>query len=180
MDPASAPPRERPASVTIVGGAFLALASFRFVLDCIAWFVWKLGDAERVMRFFLPRPMRTFAPLDWVIRHFATVVFVQAIVALGVALVAYNFLRLRPWARPALETICWIALGGAVALACALGLHAAGLPAGPEARGLSASLAPLFAVAAALGAVIWTVRRPPVLQAFAPRTPQPTKERSLP
>jgi hypothetical protein len=182
MEAAAAPdpPSSRPRSVTIVGGAFLALSSLRFLLDCLGWIVWKLGDAERVVRFFLPTASRGVVPLDWILRHFAVVVACQGAVAALVAVISYNFLRLRPWARPALESLCWIALAVTLAIACAFGLAVTRLPAGPEARGLSASVASLCAVAALFGAATWTIRQPRVRQAFATGARSPFQERGNP
>jgi hypothetical protein len=180
MEPAAAPdpPSSRPRSVTIVGGAFLVLSSLRFLLDCLGWIVWKLGDAERVARFFLPKTSRGLVPLDWILRHFAAVVACQAAGAVCVAFVSYNFLRLRAWARPALEAVCWIALAATLAMACAFGLAVTRIAAGPDARGLSASVASLCAVAILLGAAIWTIRQPRVRRAFA--TAHPIQERGNP
>ncbi len=163
------PPAARPRSVTIVGTVFLLLASLRFLLDLLGWIVWKLGNAGPVVAFFLPRGGRGLVPVDSVIRHFPTVLAVQGTVAACVAWISLDFLRLRPWARPALELVAWVALAVITAVAGALVFEWTRLAAGPEASGLAASVAVLLVLDLLLGAAIRAMRRPDVRLAFRGR-----------
>ena len=160
------PPAARPRSVTVVGTVFLVLASLRFLLDLLGWIVWKLGDAGPVVAFFLPRGGRVLVPVDSVLRHFPTVLALQATVAACVAGISIGFLRLRPWARPALEFVAWIALAVITAVAGALAFEWTRLAAGPEARSLAASVAVLLGLDLLLGEAIRAMRRPDVRSAF--------------
>ena len=160
------PPPERPRTVTIVGGAFLVLASLRFLLDLLGWLVWKFGNAAPVVSFFLPRGGRGLVPVDSVIRHFPTVVAVQGIVAACIACTSFHFLRLRPWARPALEFVAWLGLALITAVAGALVFEWTRLAAGPDATGLAASVVALLGLDVLLAAAIRAMRRPDVRSAF--------------
>lgn len=161
------PPPERPKFVTIVGGTFLVLASLRFLMDLVGWVVWKLGNPEPVVAFFLPRGEHGFVGADgFLFRHFPTIVAVQGTVAAGVAFISFNFLRLRPWARPALELVGWAAVSATTALAGAFTFAWTRLATGPNASGLAVTVAALLGLDLLLGAAIWAMRRPDVRSAF--------------
>ena len=160
------PPPARPRSVTLVGTTFLVLASLRLLLDLLGWIVWKLGNAGPVIAFFLPRGGRGLVPVDSVIRHFPTVIAVQGTVAAIVAWISFHFLRLRPWARPALELVAWVALAVITAVAGALVFEWSRLAPGSEASGLAASVAVLLGLDVLLAAAIRAMRRPDVRLAF--------------
>ncbi len=166
MGPASIAPEsagERPRSVNVVGGAFLALSSIRFLLDLIGWVVWKLGNAGPVVAFFLPRGDHGFVPVDWVMGHFPTVVAVQGTIAACVAGISIQFLRLRPWARRALELVAWLALAVTVALGTGFAWVWARLP---RSGNFAPVLAGLLVAGLLLVAAIRAMRRPEVRAAF--------------
>jgi len=164
------PPGERLRSVTVVGTAFLVVASLRFLLDLLGWFVWKLGNAEPVVSYFLPRGDGGWLAIDrFVLRHFPTVVAVQGTVAACVAGISIQFLRLRPWARRALELVAWAVLAVITAVMGALVVTAARRPAAPIARPLAGAVAVLLVLDLILGAAIRAMRRPDVRAAFRPR-----------
>ena len=154
----------------IVGRTFLVLASLRFLLDLLGWAVWKLGEAGPVVAFFLPRGGRGL-PVDSLIEAFPTVLAVQATVAACVAWISFTFLRLRPWARPALELVAWVALAVITVVAGALVFEWTRLPTGPDARGLAASVVALLGLDVLLGAAIRTMRSAGVRSAFRGERP---------
>ena len=159
------PPREeRPRSVTVVGWTFLVLSSLRFLEDVWGWAIWKLGNPEPVIRFFLPRGEVGAMP-RWVMAHFLTVVAVQGAVALCVAVISWNFLRLRAWARPALEIVCWLAMALVTGIAGLVGYESARFGEAVTVRQLSFYFAILLADLVIAG-VIWTIRSPRVRDAF--------------
>jgi hypothetical protein len=158
--------------VTIIGGAFLTLSSLRFLFDVLGWLIWKTGDVVPVVSFFLPRGASGPVPVDWILRHFPTVVAIQGTVAACVATISFQFLRLRPWARPALEVVAWVALGVSIGLAVAFGVAASRFAGAPNARGLAGPIFALIALALLLGAAIRTMRSPDVRAAFR-RAPAP-------
>ncbi len=159
------PPPDRPKAVTVVGWTFLVLSMVRVLEDVWGWFVWKFGDAEKLVLFFLPRGTSALVPVDALLRNLGPIVAVQAVAAACVAFISWSFLRLRPWARAALEVVCWIALGGiglaVLALAFAFRrIGANGAPALPFVLAAAIGVAFLFAV------TIRVVRRPHVRNAF--------------
>jgi hypothetical protein len=154
---------ERPRSVNVVGGVFLVLSSIRFLFDLIGWVVWKLGDPGPVIAFFLPRGEHGLVPVDWVMAHFPTVVAVQGTIAACVAGISIQFLRLRPWARRALEVVAWMAL----AVTGTLGIGFAWVWARLSRSGNFAPvLAGLVVAGLLLVAAIRAMRRPDVRAAF--------------
>ena len=166
MAPASIAPEpaaERPRSVKVVGGAFLALSSIRLLFDVLGWIVWKLGNAGPVVAFFLPRDDGGFVPVDWVLRHFPTVVAIQGTIAACVALISIQFLRLRPWARPALETVAWLFLVVTGALVLGFARVAMRMP---GTRSLAPTLAGLLVIGLLIAAAIRAMRRSDVRAAF--------------
>ncbi len=156
------PPDERPRPVTIIGWTFLVLSLLRILFDALTWFVWKVGNAEPVVSFFLPKAPGGSA---LALRHLPAVLAVQGAIAAGVALVAYQFLRLRAWARSALEIVCYLALAVAAAIAVTLSLELS-RTVGSESRAVGAVVAGLLVVAALLARAIWTIRRPDIRRAF--------------
>lgn len=167
MGPVSAAPEpseERPRSVTIIGWTFLVLALLRILVDSLSCVVWKLGNAEPVVAFFIPRGVRGVDELA--LRHLPSVLAVQGTVAAVVAFIAYRFLRLRAWARTALEVVCGIAIAVVASIAVALSIEWSRLAPGRESNGVAAVVAALLAVGVVLGRVIGTLRRPIVRRAF--------------
>ena len=150
-----------------MGTAFLVLASLRFLVDLLGWMVWKLGNAEPVVSFFFPRGQGAFLAADrFFIRHFPTVVAVQGTVAAVVVWISIGFLRLRPWARPALELVAWI---GVMVVTALLGVFAftwTRLSSAPIARPLAVAIAVLLALDLLLGAAIRVMRATSVRTAF--------------
>ena len=160
------PPEERPRSVTIIGWIFLVLSLLRVLSDSLSWIVWKLGDAGTVVTFFMPPGTRGLAANEMVLRQLPSIVAVQGAMAACVAFVSFNFLRLRPWARPALEIVCWFAVAVITAIAAALVFERERLASGPESSGLSIAIAAVLGLDLLFGAVISTVRSRRVRDAF--------------
>jgi hypothetical protein len=165
------PAEERPRAVTVVGWIFLVLSSLRFLEDVFGWVIWKLGDPEPLLRFFLPPGSPEDALALWALRYFPAVVTVQAILALCVAAISWNFLRLRPWARPALEIVCWIAVAIVTGIAGFLAFARAGTTE-RVALGLARAVFVLLLVDLLFAAAIATIRSRGVRAAF--RSSDPT------
>jgi hypothetical protein len=101
---------ERPRAVTIIGRIWLVLAvilAAKSLLDLVVW---------RVLRPVLPLlvqlggqapPSRIFDPL---LAHLTEIKLAQALAWTAVAVAAFNFLRLRRWARVAVQAVSWIGL----------------------------------------------------------------------
>jgi hypothetical protein len=159
------PAEERPRAVTVVGWIFLVLSSLRVLEDVIGWVVWKVGDPEPLVRFFLPVGSPEDALALLTLRHFPTVVAVQAVAALGVAAISWSFLRLRPWARPALEIVCWIGVAIVTGIAGFLASQRGGADQ-RVARGLAHAAFVLLAIDLPFAVAIAILRSPRVRAAF--------------
>jgi hypothetical protein len=164
--PAPALIEERPRSVTVIGWTFLVLSLMRILLDAISCVVWKLGNAAPVVAFFLPRDPKDPGAADLALRQLPLVLAIQGTVAAGVAFVAYQFLRLRAWARTALIVVCGVAIAVIAAIAAALSIEWHRLGAGRESNGVAAVIVALLAGGTLLVWVIRTLRRPDVRAAF--------------
>jgi hypothetical protein len=102
---------QRPRAVTVIGAAWLIFGGFRFLGGLLGLIMWKLGGMQdlfnRPTAFSGLLPVRT---LRSVFRQFGVEVTLQMLVGLVVVFCAVGLLRLRPWARPAIEALCWLGL----------------------------------------------------------------------
>jgi hypothetical protein len=166
---------ERPRAVTVIGWTFLVLAMLRVLNNGIAYLYWRFGGLREGLP--IPGISNPKSPLhfvDGIIRNLGAFVMAQAAIAAVVAIVAWNLLRLRPWARAVLETFCWIALlllAAFTSFFIAAWMHALAGETGVEAARMrlwGPVVAACVAVLAGglLGATIWFLRRPHVRRAF--------------
>jgi hypothetical protein len=109
--PPEGPGEERPRAVTVIGVAWLIFGGFRVLGGLFGLILWKLGGVQDLLTrpsvFSGLVPMRI---LRTVFRQFGVEVTVQMLVGVVVVFCAAGLLRLRPWARPAIETFCWLGL----------------------------------------------------------------------
>lgn len=104
------PNPERPRAVTIIGRTWLALAvilAAKSLLDIVVWKVLQPAVPFLVQLGGQAPPSRIFDPL---LAHLTEIKLVQALAWVAVGVVAFCFLRLRRWARVAVQAICWIGL----------------------------------------------------------------------
>ena len=160
--------REKPVIVTLLGGGILVLAAPAFLGAALMLLdVWSKGDltanlspGTRKMLISFP-PSLNFSGPSWIL-------FALAWCALCLLLViaAIQFLRLRAWARAALETVTWLALLALIAwAACAVvGFARSGV--------FEMSLALFGLVPAHVGVpalLVWALRTREVRDAMLPR-----------
>lgn len=103
--------RKRPRSVTLIGRVWLVLAVLYMLRSLVNLIFWKL------LQMGAPGLLRSVAeqsPYAWFLRplfrHLAALMSVQVIASALVGFSAYQLLRLRPWARVAMQVVCWFAL----------------------------------------------------------------------
>ena len=169
---------ERPRAVTIIGRIWLALAvilAAKSLLDLVVWRVLRPAVPLLVQLGGQAPPSRIFDPL---LAHLTEIKLVQALAWAAVAVAAFHFLRLRRWARVAVQAISWIGLAyvscvGVVWTAAYSRIPAAGVVApssGPPAHRtllLFGGLLVCFVLAAGLIAAIVLLRSADVRRAFA-------------
>ena len=101
----------RPRAVTAIGRIWL-VAGILFlavaVVDLILWFA--LRPAMPTILGYAAEREPGFRLLGPYFEHYATIKFLEAVFASAVVVSAYHFLKLRPWARGALEAASWLYL----------------------------------------------------------------------
>jgi hypothetical protein len=103
--------RERPKAVAVISGIWLALAAvslFKTAANFILWRALQPAIPSLVDLAARQDPRTRF--LDRLFEHYGAVLVFQAILTIAVGFSAYQLLRLRPWARLAVQAICWLAL----------------------------------------------------------------------
>lgn len=107
MTPEEAEGSERPKAVTIIGRLWLVLAVVflcKAVVNLAIWTVLQPDAPSLVREALANAPMLSFArPL---LSHITAVITVQALWWVFVGIAAFCLLRLRPWARVAIQGIC--------------------------------------------------------------------------
>lgn len=109
QDEPEEPPRPR--AVTVIGRIWLVAAIFMFlvaVVDLIVWTV--LRPALPTLIEFASRRDPTLRFLAPFLGYYALAKSIEAVFAAAAGVSAYYFLRLRSWARAALEAASWIYL----------------------------------------------------------------------
>ena len=106
----TAQPVERPRTVTILGWTFLVVSVLLFLRSAINFLIFAVLESqasELLSR--LNAAARPFVP-EWMLQHVGAIWAGQAVLAGLVALTAWSFLSLKPWARLCLQGVCWVAL----------------------------------------------------------------------
>jgi hypothetical protein len=162
---------ERPKAVTVIGWIWLVLAAisfFKTIVNFIFWVALKPAIPSLVAMAAREDPMARY--LNPLLEHYSLVLAVQALLAAAVGISAYFLLRLRPWARVAIQTVCWL---GLVYLACfavfwlfIMSRAAAAHPRGPVPT--SVGIAVCLALAAGLAVMIGSLRSRRLRAAFIP------------
>ena len=172
----------RPKAVTVIGWLWLVLGFlflFRALVNLIVWRILKpdmLGFLDAFGNVPPPQQMM-LRPL---FEHLTALQTCEAILSAAVIVVAFQLLRLRPWARVGMQAACWLVLVYVVAFgAFWVWLWGSVVTAVPPSHassfgriGLIAGLAVLLAAAGGLVAMIVLLASSRVREAFR-RTPAP-------
>ena len=126
------PDAQRPTPVTVIGWVWMTLGMLVLGRSLVNIIIWRAIRPA----FPLVASMVGHRPegSEWIallFEHFTAINVAHAVVAAGILLVAWQFLRLRSWARPALRLVCVLTL---IYVACLGALMAAVLPARSRAR----------------------------------------------
>ncbi len=176
----SSPSRERPRTVTIVGWAWLVVASLRFLNGLLGLIVWKVGGLDRGLPFlpFRAGHYQVAVPgFEMMMRHTTEILVLQALVGGALAYTAFEVLHRKAWARTTLEAAAWLG----IALAAGMGVYVYAATAAmasetPEAAatiriaGAGAGVLIALLGAAFFGATIAILRRPDARRHFEPAT----------
>jgi hypothetical protein len=102
---------ERPKAVTVIGRLWLIVAGFFVAQNVVDLILWKILQPAMPSLLELARqrePQTRF--LGPLLEHYAAWKTIQILLAASVGIAAFFFLRLRPWARLAIQAVCWIVL----------------------------------------------------------------------
>lgn len=173
MEAAAAP--GRPRVVTLVGWVWLVLGAVRSVESLVGLLIWKIGGIERMpsLRFRMEGMRVRILGLEILMQHAVAIMLAQIVVGVAVAWAAFQLLKMKPWARKAIQAAA--AFGILLSLAIAVYVYSAtasmaGLEgvdadevrtAGMAAAGLVALLGSTF-----FGLTIWLLGQPAVRRAF--------------
>lgn len=164
---------ERPKAVTVIGWIWLVLAVLWLFRSLVNLVVWKVIQPAAPTLFGV---VGTRSPQTWFLRplfeHLTMVMTLQAIISFAVGVSAWQFLRLRPWARVAVQTVCWIVIAYVTAFAILWTMvwtRAAGEPETLPTSGFVAGLVICLALAAGPAVMISLLRSSRVRDAFAHR-----------
>jgi hypothetical protein len=179
----TAQPVERPRTVTILGWTFLVVSVLLFLRSAINFLIFAVLESqasELLSR--LNAAARPFVP-EWMLQHVGAIWAGQAVLAGLVALTAWSFLSLKPWARLCLQGVCWVALaliacGATVWIRFWTAHGAAALPPTAPRHGqiLFGGLSILATWAVLLGVALYFLRSAAVRRAFEP-PPIPAPDR---
>lgn len=170
-----AQPSPRPRAVSIVGWVWLVLAGLRFVNGLLGLIVWKVGGIDRMafLKFSADSLRIRIAGLETFVQHAGAILAAQIVIAGAVAWIAFELLRMKPWARTALRAVAAVGIVftlGVAAYVYAATVRMEGVQ-GVEAEqlrvaGMAASALITLLGAAFFGITIWMLSRPAVRRAF--------------
>lgn len=158
---------DRPTVVTILGVLWLVIALLMFCSSSLALATWHLADME------VHEPAQMDSELAmpwWIFRYYSLLAGAEIVVALTAGVAALKLLRLRTWARRALQMLSWLGLAIVASLAvfqASVFLKLSGLD--------EPIFSTFFVVALLMGVVImatplvltiWALGRPEVKAAF--------------
>ena len=103
--------KKRPTAVTVIGWIFIAGAILMILSGGMGFaafsFMQQLG--EEMPPTFEGAPFQ-FGVMEVIFQHFGLIAMVQVALAVFILIASIQFLRLRRWARTALEVIAWLGL----------------------------------------------------------------------
>jgi hypothetical protein len=107
---------ERPKAVTVIGWIWLVLGAMSLFKTAVNFIMWRaLQPAIPSLVALAIQRDPTTRYLNPLLEHYGLVLGMQALLAAAIGVSAYFLLQLRPWARVAIQTVCWL---GIVYLAC--------------------------------------------------------------
>ena len=166
----------RPRAVSIIGWIWLVAAALRFLNALLGLLVWKVGGMDRLafLRFQAEGVRIRIAGMETFVKHADAILGAQIVVAGAVVWLAVELLRMKPWARPAMQAVA----GAGILLTVGIAVYvysATANMAGAEGEkadqvriaGLAAAALITVLGSAFFGITIWVLSRPAVRRAFA-------------
>jgi hypothetical protein len=103
--------KKRPTAVTVIGWIFIAGAILMILSGGMGFAAFSFMKQMGVERPPIPEqaPFQ-FSVMEVIFQHFGLIAMVQVVLAIFIIIASIQFLRLRRWARTALEVIAWLGL----------------------------------------------------------------------
>ena len=103
--------KKRPTSVTVIGWIFIAGAILMILSGGMGFaaFTFMQQMGEEMPPFPEEAPFQ-FSVMEVIFQHFGLIAIVQVALAVFIIIASIQFLRLRRWARTALEVVAWLGL----------------------------------------------------------------------
>jgi hypothetical protein len=107
----SAIQKKRPTAITVIGWIFIAVAVLMIFSGGMGFVAFTFMQHMKGERPPIPEgaPFQ-FGVMDVVFQHFGIIALAQVALAAFIIIASIQFLRLRRWARTALEVIAWLGL----------------------------------------------------------------------
>lgn len=96
----------RPTGITIIGWLWLVIGAFMLFSALMGGLGYSMMR-QPGMQSAADLP-REFALMNWVFQNFAALVAVQCVIAVVALWAGIDLLRLKAWARSAVEVLCWV------------------------------------------------------------------------
>jgi len=105
------PDVQRPTPVTVIGWVWVTLSVLVLARSIVNVIVWRvLRPAFPLVTSILGQRSEGNTGMAWLFEHFTAINMSHAVAAVATLFVAWQFLRRRDWARPALRLICVLTL----------------------------------------------------------------------
>jgi hypothetical protein len=104
--------KDRPTSVTIIGWIFIGVAGLIILSGAMGFMTFTfMKQTEEKNYLPMPEGLPGHFKVMWgIFRYFDTLAILQILFALFIIITCIQFLKLRAWARAALEGISWLGL----------------------------------------------------------------------
>jgi hypothetical protein len=169
------PPSSRPRIVSIVGWVWLVLAGLRFVNGLLGLVVWKIGGVDRLpfLRFQSENLKVRMAGMATFMDHAVPILVTQIVIAGAVAWAAFELLRMKRWARTAIQAAAGLGVLATVGIAVYVYIATSSISGFEAAEAAEIRVAGIASAAlitvlgvAFFGITIWILGRPAVRRAF--------------
>lgn len=143
---------KKPTSVTVIGWIFIAITILMVLTGAMGFMAFRLLQQKEVL-------MTKDTPILFklIFQYSYILAFLQIIFAIFVMIASIQFLKLRPWARTALEIISWLSLVYVIIVSIFCVVKTGMILSSPGAESTSCMFNILGVVAVILVTIVWAI-----------------------